>query len=81
MVGTDEKIELKQMIRFKTGSDEIKGADSFEILRIVSAILKANPEIRVSVEGHTDNRGNAVKKKEDVHRMAEANKAFSHYRW
>lgn len=26
-------------------------------------------------------RGNAVKKREDVHRMAEANKAFSHYRW
>ena len=28
-----------------------------------------------------DKRGNAVKKREDVHRMAEANKAFSHYRW
>jgi small subunit ribosomal protein S7 len=28
-----------------------------------------------------ENRGTAVKKKEDVHRMAEANKAFSHYRW
>ena len=27
------------------------------------------------------NRGNAVKKKEDTHRMAEANKAFAHYRW
>jgi small subunit ribosomal protein S7 len=27
------------------------------------------------------NRGGAVKKKEDTHRMAEANKAFSHYRW
>jgi len=26
-------------------------------------------------------RGNAVKKKEDTHRMAEANKAFAHYRW
>lgn len=26
-------------------------------------------------------RGGAVKKKDDVHRMAEANKAFSHYRW
>jgi small subunit ribosomal protein S7 len=25
--------------------------------------------------------GNAFKKKEDTHRMAEANKAFSHYRW
>jgi len=28
-----------------------------------------------------DNRGSAVKKREDTHRMAEANKAFSHYRW
>ena len=28
-----------------------------------------------------DNRGTAVKQKEDTHRMAEANKAFSHYRW
>jgi len=26
-------------------------------------------------------RGNAVKKKEDTHKMAEANKAFAHYRW
>jgi small subunit ribosomal protein S7 len=28
-----------------------------------------------------ENRGNAYKKREDVHRMAEANKAFAHYRW
>ena len=28
-----------------------------------------------------NNRGNAVKKREDTHKMAEANKAFSHYRW
>nr|VFK52367.1 MAG: SSU ribosomal protein S7P [Candidatus Kentron sp. TC] len=28
-----------------------------------------------------ENRGVAVKKREDTHRMAEANKAFSHYRW
>ncbi|MDD3614006.1 MAG: 30S ribosomal protein S7 [Caldicoprobacterales bacterium] len=28
-----------------------------------------------------NNMGNAVKKKEDTHRMAEANKAFAHYRW
>jgi small subunit ribosomal protein S7 len=28
-----------------------------------------------------NNRGNAVKKKEDTHKMAEANKAFAHYRW
>jgi small subunit ribosomal protein S7 len=29
----------------------------------------------------SDQKGSAVKKKEDTHRMAEANKAFSHYRW
>jgi small subunit ribosomal protein S7 len=28
-----------------------------------------------------ENKGNAVKKREDTHRMAEANKAFAHYRW
>lgn len=28
-----------------------------------------------------NNRGTAIKKREDTHRMAEANKAFSHYRW
>ncbi|MDH5191675.1 MAG: 30S ribosomal protein S7 [Gammaproteobacteria bacterium] len=29
----------------------------------------------------SENKGSAVKKREDTHRMAEANKAFSHYRW
>jgi small subunit ribosomal protein S7 len=29
----------------------------------------------------SENRGTAVKKREDTHRMAEANRAFSHYRW
>jgi small subunit ribosomal protein S7 len=29
----------------------------------------------------SDNKGSAVRKREDVHRMAEANKAFAHYRW
>ncbi len=28
-----------------------------------------------------NNRGNAIKKREDVHKMAESNKAFSHYNW
>ena len=28
-----------------------------------------------------DNKGSAVKKREDVHRIAEANKAFAHFRW
>ena len=29
----------------------------------------------------SENRGGAVKKREETHRMADANKAFSHYRW
>ena len=29
----------------------------------------------------SNNRGGSIKKKEDTHRMAEANKAFAHYRW
>lgn len=29
----------------------------------------------------SENRGSAIKKREDTHRMAEANKAFAHYRW
>ncbi|QSA95968.1 30S ribosomal protein S7 [Methylococcus sp. EFPC2] len=32
------------------------------------------------IDAH-ENRGSAVKKREDTHKMAEANKAFSHYRW
>ena len=40
-------------------------------------------EERLSNELHdaVNNRGSAVKKREDTHRMADANKAFSHYRW
>ena len=38
---------------------------------------KLAPEIFDSAE----NRGEALRKEEDVHRMAEANKAFAHYRW
>lgn len=40
-------------------------------------------EERLSAElvDAANNRGNAVKKREDTHKMAEANRAFSHYRW
>ncbi|QJC31757.1 30S ribosomal protein S7 [Enterobacteriaceae endosymbiont of Donacia tomentosa] len=42
-----------------------------------SMILKLANEISDAIE----NKGNAVKKREEIHRMAEANKAFAHYRW
>lgn len=42
-----------------------------------SMTLRLAGELMDAAEG----RGSAVKKREDTHRMAEANKAFSHYRW
>ena len=37
--------------------------------------------LSVQLMDSANNRGNAVKKREDTHKMAEANRAFSHYRW
>jgi small subunit ribosomal protein S7 len=38
-------------------------------------------KLAAEVIAASKNEGNAIKKKEDTHRMAEANKAFAHYRW
>ena len=53
---------------------------------LISAARERNEKTmteRLSAEllDASNNRGNAVKKREDVHKMAEANRAFSHYRW
>ena len=53
---------------------------------IISAARDRNEKTmteRLSAEllDASNNRGSAVKKREDVHKMAEANRAFSHYRW
>ncbi len=46
------------------------------MLRLAGEIIDAADE-----EGSSGGKGGAIKKREDMHRMAEANKAFSHYRW
>ena len=53
------------------------------IIDIARGRTETTMEQRLSNEllDAANNRGNAVKKREDTHRMAEANKAFSHYRW
>ncbi len=40
-----------------------------------------NEKLAAEVLAASRGEGNAIKKKEDTHRMAEANKAFAHYRW
>jgi len=53
---------------------------------IVDSAIKRNEKTmrqRVASEimDAFNNKGNAVKKREEVHKMAEANRAFSHFRW
>ncbi|MBL4892220.1 MAG: 30S ribosomal protein S7 [Rhizobiaceae bacterium] len=53
---------------------------------VIDAARKRNETTMISrLSGElmdaSNNRGNAVKKREDTHKMADANKAFSHYRW
>jgi len=56
-------------LRWLIGYSRSRGEKSMEE-KLASELLEA-----------ANNRGNAVKKKEDTHRMADANKAFAHYRW
>ncbi len=76
VVVTEDRIELKEMIKFKTGSDMIKGKQSFEILDIVGSILLDNTALRISIEGHTDNRGNAAKNRDLSKRRADSVKKY-----
>lgn len=56
-------------------------------IRWLITYAKARPEkgietkLAAEIMDAANNRGAAVKKKEDTHKMAEANKAFAHYRW
>jgi small subunit ribosomal protein S7 len=56
-------------------------------IRWIIDYAKARPEksmqekLSAELMDAANNRGAAIKKKEDTHKMAEANKAFAHYRW
>ncbi len=52
-----DRIEISQQINFDTGSARIVGAISFQILDEVAAIIIANSEMTVRIEGHTDSQG------------------------
>ncbi|REJ84349.1 MAG: 30S ribosomal protein S7 [Acidobacteria bacterium] len=52
---------------------------------IAAAAARGEKTMRQRIAGElmdaAENRGTAIKKKEDTHRMADANRAFAHYRW
>jgi small subunit ribosomal protein S7 len=58
-------LAMRWLINYSRGRSEKTAAE-----RLANEILDA-----------ASNRGSAVKKREDTHKMAEANKAFAHYRW
>ena len=61
--------KLALSMRWLIGSAQSRGEKTMN-LRLANELMDA-----------ATNRGAAIKKKEDTHRMAEANKAFAHYRW
>lgn len=70
-VPTEVRVERAQALAFRwlIGSARKRSEKTMED-RLSSEILDAS-----------NNRGSAVKKREDTHKMAEANRAFAHYRW
>ncbi|MBW2263371.1 MAG: OmpA family protein [Deltaproteobacteria bacterium] len=54
------QIQILEKINFATDSDEIVGHKSFKVLRAVKKILKANPDMKIRIEGHTDDVGSAT---------------------
>ena len=70
-----------------TEQDVKKGGKGLAIRWIISYAAQRASEKRLldklanEVLDAANNRGGAIKKKEDTHKMAEANKAFAHYRW
>ena len=62
-------VEIGQFIRWLISFAQSRGEKTMQD-KLAGEIMDA-----------ANNRGNAIKKREDVHKMAEANKAFAHYRW
>ena len=64
---------------------DMVGRDEFDAVKEIAAKARSENTMtdRLSNElmDAAAGRGTAVKKREDTHRMAEANRAFSHYRW
>lgn len=53
-----DRLEIAEKLRFKPFAGELLAA-SHEVLREVAAVLKANPDVKLRIEGHTDSKGNA----------------------
>jgi outer membrane protein OmpA-like peptidoglycan-associated protein len=66
---TDCEVKITQQIHFEYNKDKIR-PESFPILDAVVEVLSKNPDIKLEVQGHTDNRGSAAYNKDLSNRRA-----------
>jgi outer membrane protein OmpA-like peptidoglycan-associated protein len=69
VVVTDCEVKITQQIHFEYNKDKIR-PESFPILDAVAEVLEKNPDIKLEVQGHTDNRGSAHYNKDLSNRRA-----------
>lgn len=75
VVVTDCEVKITQQIHFEYNKDKIR-PESFPVLDAVVEVLNKNPDIKLEVQGHTDNRGGAAYNKNLSNRRAASVKAY-----
>ncbi len=75
VIVTAKEIKITQQIHFEFDKDKIR-SESFPILDAVADVLKTNPNIKIDVQGHTDNKGAADYNKKLSDRRAASVKKY-----
>ena len=73
--------EILQPVIGQARIETAKDVERIKIGRIVEWRQAQPRKLAAELLEASESRGGAAKKREETHRMAEANKAFSHYRW
>jgi outer membrane protein OmpA-like peptidoglycan-associated protein len=73
---TESQLTIVEKVHFAVNSDKIVGKKSFKVLDAVIKIMKANPKMKLRIEGHTDNQGSRELNMDLSQRRAEAVKKY-----
>ena len=82
LTALEDRTKQEALKMFKNAVDNVKPAVEVKSRRVGGSTYQVPAEkLAAELVDAANNRGTAVKKREDTHKMAEANKAFAHYRW
>src|SRR5881628_3705186 len=86
LVSVEDRSKQDALKMFKSAIDNVKPAVEVKSRWVIGAARRRAErsmadKLAAELLDAASNRGTAVKKREDTHKMAEANKAFAHYRW